>query len=106
MKLKLFIGLTALISSGVMSAILSSPIDGVSVNATENSVLSIQNLSSRIVKVDIYGEKLTILPISGVLFNCSNLNTLELILDGMVYDYFEVPCKSRVIINDSFQPQI
>ena len=102
MILKKFIGIAALLSSIAMATTLPPPIEGVSVTSTENSVLSIQNLSNQKVKVKVYGDEFYLEAVSGLVVNCKGHENLELILDDNIYDYFEVPCKSRVIVSKFF----
>ncbi|CAI89300.1 MULTISPECIES: hypothetical protein [Pseudoalteromonas] len=82
---------------------LPSPIKNVDVYHTDSNYLSIQNLSIDTVKIDIYGEIFTVLPASGVSFECNSYYSLELLFKNNVHDFFEVPCQSRVVINERYQ---
>jgi hypothetical protein len=82
-----------------------SPIMNVDVHHTDCNYLSVQNLSIDTVKIDIYGEVFTVLPASGLSFDCKSYDSLEILFKNNVHDFFEVPCQSRVVINDRFQNQ-
>ncbi|GLP95150.1 hypothetical protein [Paraferrimonas sedimenticola] len=69
---------------------------------TTDATLSIQNFSNNEIKVDIYGDLLVLPPASGVTYECLGYAYLELQLIGVEHDFFEVPCQSRVQIQESF----
>ncbi len=97
-----------LLSSAVIANEYSSPVENVEVYKTELSTLStlsIQNLSNEKVKIDIYGEVFNLTPASGVKFECSGYANLELQIKNNDHGYFEVPCKSRVVISELFTNQ-
>lgn len=94
---------TLLLPSIAFSAVIDSPVKGVAVNSTNNSYLSIHNLSPKVVKVSVLGELFTLNPVSALNFNCSGDEYVELTLNDGLHAFFEVPCKSKVIINESFQ---
>jgi len=101
-KLVLILGL---LSSAVIANEYSSPIENVKVYKTELSTLSIQNLSSEKVKIDIYGENFNLDPASGVKFECSGYEKLEIKIENNDHEYFEALCKSRVVITELFTNQ-
>ncbi len=94
-----------LLSSAVIANEYSSPVENVEVYKTELSTLSIQNLSNEKIEVDLYGETFNLTPASGVQFECSGYDNLELQIKNNDHEYFEVPCKSRVVITESFTNQ-
>jgi hypothetical protein len=67
-----------LLSSAVIASEYSSPVENVEVYSTELSTLSIQNLSSEKIEIDLYGETFNLTPASGVQFECSGYDNLEL----------------------------
>lgn len=83
----------------------SMPIEGVTVSLTEYQTLSVQNHSMHEVKIDIYGDEFSLIPASGLTFECAGYPSLEILVQGMVHDYFEVPCKSRLVFGDTFNNQ-
>lgn len=94
----------AILISGLLSTTaLATPIVGVDVSQTHLQYLSIQNISDETIKIDIYGEELTLEPVTGVRFECSGYEFLELQFSNLSHDYFEVPCASLVKINESFK---
>ncbi len=98
-QLLLILGLFA---SGVIASEYRAPIENIKVYKTELSTLSIQNLSNERIEVDIYGENFILDSVSGIQFECSGYENLELQIKNNDHDYFEVPCKSRVVFTDSF----
>lgn len=82
-----------------------TPIPNVEVHSTKSNKLSIQNLSYETIKIDIYGKELNLQPASGVTFQCEGYKYLEILFSDLVHDYFEVPCQSQVVINESFESQ-
>ena len=94
-----------LLSFAVIGNEYSSPIENVTVYKTELSTLSIQNFSRENVEVDLYGEKFTLTPASGIQFECSSYENIELQVKNNVHDYFEIPCSSRVIFTELFSNQ-
>ena len=94
-----------LLSSAVIANEYSSPIKNVEVYKTELSTLSVQNLSSEKIEIDLYGKTFNLPPASGVKFECSGYENLELQIKNNDHEYFEVPCKSRVVITESFTNQ-
>ena len=101
-KLALILGL---LSTVVLARGYNSPVENVEVYKTELSTLSIQNFSSEKIKIDIYGENFNLDPASGVNFECSGYEKLGLQIQSNDYEYFEVPCKSRVVLTESFTNQ-
>ena len=94
-----------LLSSAVIANEYSSPVKNVEVYKTELSTLSVQNLSSEKIEIDLYGKIFNLSPASGVKFECSGYENLELQIKNNDHGYFEVPCKSRVVITESFTNQ-
>jgi hypothetical protein len=94
-----------LLSSAVIANEYSPPIENVEVYKTELSTFSIQNLSNEEVEIDLYGETFNLTSASGVQFECSGYENLELQIKNNDHGYFEVPCKSRVVITESFTNQ-
>lgn len=94
-----------LLSSAVIANEHSSPVENVEIYKTELSTLSIQNLSNEKVEINLYGEVYNLTPASGVKFECSGYENLELQIKNNDHEYFEVPCKSRVVITESFTSQ-
>ena len=78
------------------------PIENITVYKTDSPTLSIQNLSKDSVEIDIYGEYFNLTPSSGIKFECLGYENLELQIKNNIHDYFEVPCKSRVLITEQF----
>ncbi|MHA2937055.1 hypothetical protein ACXJY6_02045 [Vibrio sp. RC27] len=106
MKLSSKLALTlGLLSSTVIASEYNSPVDNVEVYKTKLSTLSIQNLSNEKIEIDLYGETFNLTPASGIKFECSGYESLELQIKNNDHDYFEVPCKSRVVITESFTNQ-
>jgi len=99
MRINKFGFLAALISSVAVSGEIEYPLGNVSVSNTESDYLSIQNMSGKDVDVDIYGEIFHMKPASGVVFNCGSYSHLELKFINISHDYFEVHCRSKVVIN-------
>ena len=94
-----------LLSTAVIASEYSSPVKNVEVYKTELLTLSIQNLSSEKIEIDLYGENFNLDPASGIKFECSGYEKLELQIKNNDHEYFEVPCKSRVVITESFTNQ-
>lgn len=94
-----------LLSSAVIANEYSSPIKNVEVYKTDLSTLSIQNLSNEKVAIDLYGEAFSLSPASGIQFECLGYDYLELQIKNNDHEYFEVPCKSRVVFTESFNNQ-
>jgi len=94
--------ISGLLSTTVLATPPVTPIAGVEVSQTNSKYLAIQNISNETVKIDIYGEKLTLEPVTGARFECSGYDFLELQFSNLSHDYFEVPCASLVKINESF----
>lgn len=101
-KSALFFGL---LSSAVMASEPLSLIQNIDTFKTELSTLSIQNISSEKIEIDIYGETVSLLPASGIKFECSGYENIALQIKNNDHDFFEVPCQSRVVINESFKNQ-
>jgi len=98
-KLTLILGF---VSSAAFAVEYKSPLEHVKVLSTELQTLSIQNLSSETLKINIYGEHLTLPPASGSQIDCKSHHNLELQIINNNQDYFEVPCQSRVIFTELF----
>ncbi|WP_426369458.1 hypothetical protein [Pseudocolwellia sp. HL-MZ7] len=94
-----------LLSTAVIASEYSSPVENVEVYKTEFSTLSIQNLSNEKIEIDLYGQNFNLTPASGVQFECSGYDNLELQIKNNDHEYFEVPCKSRVVITELFTNQ-
>jgi hypothetical protein len=94
-----------LLSTVVIASEYSSPIENVEVHKTGLSTLSIQNLSIEKVEIDLYGEGFNLESMSGVKFECSGYEKIELQIKNNEHEYFEVPCNSRVMITESFTNQ-
>lgn len=94
-----------LLSSAVIANEHNLPINNVEVKNTELSTLSIQNLSSEVIEIDLYGESFSLNQASGIQFECAGYNALELKIKNNVHDYFEIPCNSRVVFTESFTNQ-
>ncbi|MGF1878437.1 hypothetical protein L4D77_24520 [Photobacterium frigidiphilum] len=105
MKLSRMAWVLGIISSCVFASENSMPIDGVTVSLTEYPTLSVQNRSKNVVQIDIYGDEFSLLPASGLTFECAGYPYLEIQVQGMVHDYFEVPCQSRIVFGDTFNNQ-
>jgi len=90
-------------SSVTIAADFPSSISNVDVFKTDSAKLSIQNLSQETVNIDVYGEVFELVPSSGLSFECAAYSDLELLFKDTVHDFFEVPCKSRVVINEHYQ---
>jgi len=101
-KLTLILGL---LCSNVNANENSSPIDNIEIFTTELSTLSIQNLSKETVEIDIYGETINLIPASGVQFECSSYENLELQFKNNDHEYFETPCQARIVISELFTNQ-
>lgn len=102
-KIALILGLT---SSVVFASEYKSPLDNVKVYDTELQTLSIQNLSDEKVEIEIYGKYLVLQPASGIKFDCESYDNLELQIKNNFNDYFDVPCKSRVVFSEFFANEI
>lgn len=96
----------AVLSSAVVAGEYFSPIENVEVFISEASTLSIQNLSAEQVDIYLLGELFSLVPGSGLQYECSAYYSLELIIKNNEYEYFEVPCQSRIVINASFINQL
>lgn len=106
MKLSSKLALTlGLLSSAVIANEYSSQVENVEVYKTELLTLSIQNFSNEKIEVDLYGETFNLTPASGVQFECSGYDNLELQIKNNDHEYFEVPCNSRVVFTESFTNQ-
>ncbi len=98
--LALMVGLMS--SYNAVASELPSPILDVAVHSTDSEKLSIQNLSFETVKIDIYGKEFNLKPSSGLTFECEGYQDLELLFTDVIHDYFEVPCRSEVVITESY----
>lgn len=94
-----------LASFALNAAQLPSPIENVDVYETHSKYLSIHNLSQTTAKIDIYGTIFEIKPASGVSYECESYEKLELSFKYNNHGYFEVPCQSRILINENFKNQ-
>ena len=94
-----------LLSTAVFANEYNSPLENVEVYKTELSTLSIQNLSSEKIEIDLNGENFNLDPASGVKFECSGYEKLELQIKNNDHEYIEVPCKSRLVFTESFTNQ-
>ncbi len=103
MKLHMLALVTGLLSTTALAGDLESPIENVDVFKTEDTTLSVQNLSFEDVEIDIYGEEFTLKPLSGLTYDCAGYTNLELQFKNNLHEYFEVPCQSRVVINEAFK---
>ena len=101
-KLALFLGV---LSFSVISSEHISPLENVNVFKTELSNLSIQNISSENIEVDLYGETFDLAPASGLRFECAGYKIIELQIKKNDHDFFEVPCNSRIVFTESFNNQ-
>ncbi len=88
-----------------MSNELNLPLNNINLFETNSATLSIQNLSNEMIELDIYGEALELAPTSGLLLNCSGYSYLDVQVKHNDHDYFEVPCNSHLVFNDSFSNQ-
>jgi hypothetical protein len=95
----------ALLSSTVIANDYLSPVDNIGVYKTKLSALSIQNFSSEHVEIDIYGESFNLSPASGLQFDCAGYERLALQIKNNDHNFFEVPCSSRVVIDELFVNQ-
>jgi hypothetical protein len=93
------------VSTCVIANESSMPINDVTVSLTDYQTLSVQNLSKEKVQIDIYGNEFSLPPASGLTFECAGYPYLEIQVKGMVHDYFEVPCQSRVVFGETFNNQ-
>lgn len=94
-----------LLSTAVIASEYTSPVKNVEVYKTELSTLSIQNLSSEEIEIDLYGEVFNLTPASGVKFECAGYTYLEIQIKNNDHEYFEIPCKSRLVITELFSNQ-
>ena len=94
------------LSSTVVAGEYLSPIENVEVFISDASTLSVQNLSTEQVEIDLYGELFSLAPASGLQYECSGYDSLELIIKNNEHEYFEVPCQSRIVINATFANQL
>ena len=94
-----------LLSSVVIASEYTSPVDNINVYSTELTTLAIQNFSNGVVEIDIHGKIFNLAPASGAQLNCSGYKQLELQVRHNDHEYFQVPCNSRVVINESFTNQ-
>jgi hypothetical protein len=79
--------------------------ENIEVNETDALTMSIQNLSNNMVSIDLYGEVIDVSPASGVQFECAGYENLEVQIIDNDHDYFEVPCKSRIVFTEDFTNQ-
>ncbi len=93
----LFISTTALATS------LHSPIENIDVVKSNADHLSVQNLSNETVKINIFGDEVELGAGTGAAFSCKGYDELELIIGDGIHDFFEVPCQSKVTINEAFE---
>ncbi|MGR5461269.1 hypothetical protein [Vibrio alfacsensis] len=100
-----FFLISGLLSTAVSAIEYSIPLENIEVYKTELSTLSIQNLSSEKIEIDLYGENFKLAPASGVKLECSGYEELELQVKNNDHEYFEVACKSRVVFTESFTNQ-
>ncbi|HBC3483073.1 hypothetical protein [Vibrio alginolyticus] len=103
--MKRYLFFLSFLSAAVIAGDNITPIQGVTVQQTQISNLSIQNHSENLVQVDIYGDEFTLGANSGVLYECAGYSHLEVQVKGIVHDYFEVPCSSQVIFTELFNAQ-
>ena len=96
-----------LLSSDVIASEYISSIENIEVTKTDLLTLSIHNLSREKIEIeiDIYGETINLSPASGIQYECSEYEFLELKIRNNEHEYFEVPCRSRVVITESFTNQ-
>lgn len=80
-----------------------SPLPGVEYSSSDNTTLSVHNLSSDEITIDIYGKNFILQSGSGLAFECESQPYVEIQVKGMVHDYFEVSCPSRVTFTEAFQ---
>ena len=95
----------ALSSTAVIANEYTSPVDNITVYKTKKMTLAIQNLSNEKVEIEIYGETFNLSSASGLQFECSGYENLELQIKNNDHEYFEVPCSSRVLIEELFTNQ-
>lgn len=76
---------------------------GVSVSHTDNHTLSIQNQSDESITIDVLTDNFTLVPNSGLAYECSGFTDIEINVQGIDHDYFEVPCNSQVIFSETFK---
>jgi hypothetical protein len=94
-----------LLSSTAIANEYSSPVNNINIYSTDLTTLAIQNLSKEVVEIDIHGNTFYLVPASGAQLNCSSYEQLELQIKHNDHPYFQVPCNSRVIINEFFTNQ-
>lgn len=94
-----------LFSSTAIANEYSSPVNNVDIYSSELTSLSIHNFSSEIVEIDIHGSIFYLVPASGAQLNCYSYEQLELQFKHNDHEYFQVPCKSRVVISEYFTNQ-
>lgn len=94
---------TLLLSTAALANSLSSPVKNIDVVKTTASHLSVQNLSDETVNVNIFGDEVKLSSGTGAAFDCKGYDELELVIGNGLHDFFEVPCQSKVIINESFK---
>lgn len=100
-----------LLSTAVIASEYNSPVKNIDVYEKDLPSLSIHNISNEEVQVDILGQVFSLIPLSGVSFECLVDDNLELQFKGSDslafknHPYFEVPCQSRVVINALFTNQ-
>jgi len=95
----------ALFSSSILANEVTSPIDNIHVYNTEQTSLVIYNFSSELVEIDIHGDILSLPPTSGAQFNCLSHTEVELRIEYNEHGFFQVPCSSRVVIDEAFTNQ-
>lgn len=100
----LFISLL-LLSFQLYANVLDTPLVNVLVTETKSVQLSILNQSSEVIELDIYGEALSLVPASGLFYNCTGYNSLEITVLNNSHDFFEVPCSSKITFKPNFTNQ-
>ena len=104
---KVIIGIGCVVSSFAFAASKDNitALDGVTLSLIEEQTLSIQNSASETVKIDIHGDEFSLMPASGLTLDCGGYSFFEIKIQGLDHDYFEVPCQSRVVFNETFNNQ-
>lgn len=93
------------VSSSVLAGEFVSPLVGVDIEEREANNLSVHNLSSETIVINIYGDVIELLPASGIVYECKGYSYLELQVQKNQHDYFEVACQSNVVFSESFKNQ-
>ncbi len=90
-----------LLALNLMANDYKNSMPNIKVSKSNESTLSIQNLSNENLEIDILGNILNLKPTSGLIFACSNNETFLIGFKTKSYNFIEVQCKSNILINES-----